>query len=79
MIPVNRNGQLRFHLKDGYGPHCKGSRRSISEGAVSVRHLADGIVIKVRHRADFGEPVTDELVLAQHEWDELVRLARGEL
>lgn len=80
MILVNLDGRLRHHFPIGggwaRGGACPGSRRSVAMGAVAVRKLKDGVVIKVRHAPGVvdDEAVTDELVLIDAEWAELVRV-----
>ncbi len=80
MTLVNADGRFRYHRAvQGPGWHCKGSRVPYMAGAVIVRKLKDGVVIKVRHASGtFGDDeIWDELVLLAAEWDELVRIARG--
>jgi hypothetical protein len=80
MVLVNLDGTLRHHYPDGgtwtRGGPCPGSRTSYAVGSVAVRKLRDGVVVKVYHAPGVmgDDPVTDELVLTDPEWAELVRV-----
>jgi hypothetical protein len=83
-VPVNEDGRLRHHFPEGggwdKGGACPGSRGAAAYGSVSVRKLKDGVVVKIAHApGTMAEgPVTDELVMTDAEWAELMRVTAAE-